>query len=100
MMQSPLPPAADMPPLWLRAAMCLSGCVQMQQVASLLDHLVGALLEKEGQIDAKRLRRLEIDDQLELRGLLHRHVHRFVALQYFVHKVGAAPKQGGTISAE
>src|SRR5262249_16691142 len=36
----------------------------------LLDHLIGALLEKERHVEAKRLGRLEIDRKLELdRGL-------------------------------
>src|SRR6266436_4822197 len=36
-----------------------------------LDHLVGALLEKPGHVEAKRLGGLKIDDQLELCWLLH-----------------------------
>ena len=36
----------------------------------LLDHLVGAGMERDRDVDAKRSRRLEVDDQFE-RGRLH-----------------------------
>jgi hypothetical protein len=47
---------------------------------SSFDHLVGAQKERCGHIDAERLRGLEIDDQLDLGGLLHRQVGRLLAL--------------------
>src|SRR6476660_3258477 len=44
-----------------------------------LNHLVGALLEKPGHVEAERLGCLEIDDQLELDWRLHRKIGRLLA---------------------
>jgi len=38
-------------------------------VATLLDNLIGALLERQGHIEAERLRSLEVDHKLELSWL-------------------------------
>src|SRR2546425_2341010 len=43
-----------------------TGCERSQQGSPLLDHLVGALLEKEWHVEAERLGSLEVDHQLEL----------------------------------
>jgi len=42
--------------------------------------------------EAERLRRPEVDDQLEFGGLLHRQVSRIGALQYFVHVGRGTPE--------
>ena len=63
----------------------------------LFDNRVSALLEEPRHIDPERFRRLEIYSQLELGGLLNWHVCRFVALQNFMYKKGAASKQGGAV---
>jgi hypothetical protein len=59
-MQTPLSPAADMPPDWLWAAMC------HKRLPRLFDHLVGAAEHREREIDAQSPGRLEVDHQLEL----------------------------------
>src|SRR2546429_6596132 len=58
-----------------------SGCEQMQQVAPLLDHLVGAAEQRDWKSDAERMGGLEIDDQLGFCGLLHREVGRLLAFE-------------------
>ena len=52
-----------------------------QQTASLFDHLVGAAEQGQRDGEAKRLGRLEVDVQLHLRGLLHRQISGFLALE-------------------
>jgi hypothetical protein len=54
-----------------------------------LDHLVGAQQERLRNGEPERLGGLEIDGQIELRGLLHRQVSRLGALQDLVHIDGA-----------
>jgi hypothetical protein len=69
--RSAIPPVADVslrrsePPL--RAIFCRE---QMQQMASLLDHLVDERQQRRRNVDAERLRGLEVYHQLEL-GRLH-----------------------------
>jgi hypothetical protein len=65
----------------------------------LFDHLVSALLEKQWYINAKRVRRLEIHNELEFRGLFYWHVWRFITLQNLMYKQSAATKQGWPIRA-
>jgi hypothetical protein len=65
---------------WARPCACLS------------DHLVRLKQERRGDGEAQFLRGLEVDDQLELRGLLHRQVGGFGSLQDAVHVVGGAAK--------
>jgi hypothetical protein len=84
-MQSPLSPAADVPPHSLWAAMCQEATYAPQQTEPLFDHLVGAQLEFAADGEAERLRGLEIDGELELGRLLDGKVLRPCALQYLVH---------------
>src|SRR5215207_8214368 len=49
--------------------------------AALLDHAVGALLQKPGHVEPECLRGLQIDHQLEARRLHHRQVRRLLALE-------------------
>src|SRR5215204_4768608 len=49
--------------------------------AASFDHLVGACDERFRHADAERLRGLEVENQLNLRGLLDRQVGRLVALE-------------------
>ena len=59
--------------LTLRA---ISGSMHRKKMyrVSLFDHLVGAGDQGRRKVDAERLRRLEIDEELEVRGQLERHV--------------------------
>ena len=65
---------------------------------SLFDQRVGAQQELFRTREVNCLRSLEIDGQLELGGLLYRHVFRLLALQNSLHKLGAVPKSGRSIS--
>src|SRR5262245_15754052 len=61
-----------------------SGCEQMQQVAPLLDHLVGTGEDRRRHVEAERFRRLEVNRQLVLGRCLHRKVwpgHRCAMLK-------------------
>src|ERR1700687_1545576 len=46
------------------------------------DHLVGAIEQLERDFEAERFGGLEIDDQLELGGLLHREIGRLFSANY------------------
>src|SRR5262249_2042986 len=50
-------------------------------VRNSLDHLVGWPQQRNWKSEAKRLGSLEIDDQLDFRGLLHGQVGRLLALE-------------------
>jgi hypothetical protein len=66
-MQSPLSPAADMPPDWLWAAIAISGnCTRS------FKDFVGAAGQRQRYGDAERLGGLEVDNQFHLGGLLDR----------------------------
>src|SRR3974390_2272747 len=52
------------------------------RLAHLLDHLIGASEQRGWNIDAKDLRRLQIDDELELARAQHRHVGWFFPLEH------------------
>src|SRR6266478_2189491 len=68
-----------------------------QQRASLLDHLVGALLEMQRHVEAERLGGLEIDYQLELYWGLDRKLARLRAPQNLIHIRRRAPKIIGRV---
>ena len=57
----------------------------------LLDHLVRLEEEHRGDREAKRLCGLEVDDELELHGLLDGQVRGLGALQNLVHIGSGAP---------
>ena len=48
-----------------------SGCEQVQQTAQLFDHLVNAPKQHDGKGETERLRGVEVDDRLDLSGLLY-----------------------------
>ena len=52
-----------------------------QQRGSLFDHLVGAILHGLRDVNAKRLRGLEVEEQLDFACLLHRQVGGLLALE-------------------
>ena len=90
------PPAADMPPHRLWAAMCQSCREQVQQHTHatdyLLDHLVGGGEQLIGHGDAERPGGLVVDDQLEFRRLHHRQVRGLHVLEDAVDVAGGAPE--------
>src|SRR6516225_7103286 len=51
------------------------------RLAHSLDHLVGAAEQRQWECDAKRPCGIEVDDQLDLYGLLHREVGRRFAFE-------------------
>src|SRR5262245_6696471 len=57
-----------------------------------LDHFVGPRLEKPRHLEPESLRSLEIDDQLELRRLLHRQISRLRAIENSIYILGRAAK--------
>ena len=77
-------------PAQARAGRILSG-------GSHFDHLVGAGQERLRHGQAKRLRGLEVDHQLELGRLLHRQVGRLLALEDAVDVAGRAAGRIGRI---
>ena len=62
---------------------------------ALLDHLVGPQQHRLRNRQPEGLRRLEVDDQLELGGLLDGEIGRLGALEDLVHVSGRAPKDLG-----
>src|SRR5215468_6799751 len=68
-------------------------CTAARTRVSLFDHLVGKLLKLPREVEAECLGRLEIDDQLILRSLLHRQVGWFDTLKNFVDVGSGAPSQ-------
>src|SRR5215472_12498480 len=62
-----------------------SGTHALQQIASLLDQLVGTAEQSRWDFEAKSRRGPKIDDQLEMGWLLDRQVGWFGALQDFVN---------------
>ena len=64
-----------------RAALCHKATDAPQQKASLLDQLVGAQQERFGDREAERLSSLEIDEQLNFRGLLDGQISWLFALE-------------------
>jgi hypothetical protein len=59
---------------------------------ALLDHLVSAGEQRRWHGDAKRLRGLQIDDQLELGRLLDRQVGRLRSPEYLVNESRSTTK--------
>jgi hypothetical protein len=64
-----------------------TGC-NSSNAAPLFDHLVGAGEQRRRHFEAERLRRFQIDDQLELRGLLDGQIARLCPFEDLVHKMG------------
>jgi len=62
----------------------------LRKLAGLPDHLVRLEEERRGYRQSEVLGGLEVDDQLELRGLLHRQVRRLGPLQDFIDISGSA----------
>src|SRR5262245_43997832 len=58
-----------------------SRCSNQAWMRGLLDHLVGAAQQRERNGDAERLGGLEVDDQLDLSGLLNRQLGRLLAFE-------------------
>src|SRR5262249_36201246 len=61
--------------------------------ARLLDHLIRQEEQRWRDRDPERLGRLEVDDQLEFYGLLHRQVGGLGAFQDLVYVRGSTPEQ-------
>ena len=74
---SALPPRADVGADIVEPSVSAITCrEQSQQTASLFDHLVGAGEQRWWNLEAERLRGLEIDEQLEPCRLLYRNFTR------------------------
>jgi hypothetical protein len=71
----------------------------VQQLGSLLDHLIGATLHGLWHGNAERLGGLEVDRKLEFGRRLHRQVSRFLALEDAVDIAGGTPKPVPKISS-
>src|SRR4030095_4637238 len=66
-------------------------------IAVSVDDVVGARDQRRRGSQAERSRGLEIHDQLELDGLLHRHVRRLGSLDDAIHVPSRATEEGGKI---
>ena len=65
-----------------------------------LDDYIHALHKSVGDVDAQRLRSLEVDGQLVLGGLLNRYVFRSLALKNPLNEFRAVPNRSRSISSE
>src|SRR6266576_1437126 len=89
----------------MRAAVCSTAELGSDQHARpgtrplSVNDVIGALQERRRNRQPDRLRRSEIDDQLELRGLLDREVGGLGALEDLVHEGGSAPYQVTVVCA-
>src|SRR4051812_12971195 len=61
-------------------------------LAHSLDHLVGAREQRPRYGEAERLCRLQVDQELILRWILHRQIARFLAPEDAVHTTGHSSK--------
>src|SRR5688572_16675658 len=61
-----------------------------------LDQLVGSHEERSRQCEIESPGGLQIDDEIELDGLLDRKIAGLRAFQNFVHVAGGAPEQSGS----
>src|SRR6266852_1434877 len=66
----------------------------------LVDHLVRAGEDRRRDGEAQCLCRLQVDDQLELRRLLHGQVGGLGAVRYFIDVTADLTRQLGTVGAE
>ena len=65
-----------------------------------LDDYIHALHKSVGDVQAQRLRSLEVDGQLVLSGLLNGYVFRALALKNPLYKFRAVPNRSRSISSE
>src|SRR5215470_12505199 len=70
-----------------------------RETSNLLDHLISARQQRRHDCQAERLRRLEVDDQFELRRLLDGKIGGPGALEDSIYVRGAAPRQLGNVRA-
>src|SRR5215831_4232017 len=68
-----------------------TGWIAPACLAHSFDHLVGAGEHRRWHLEPERFRRLEIDNQLELRRLLNRQVSGLLALKDTIDVTGCAP---------
>src|SRR5258706_4015260 len=66
---------------------------------SLLDHLIRPQQQRRRDREAERLGGLQVDDQLELRGLLYGQIAGLGALEDFIDVACGAPVESGTVVA-
>src|SRR5258707_1246633 len=86
--------AHDLLPIESNRYSCFSSKPDSRSTRS-LDHLIGAGLQRERYIQAESLRGLEVDDKLELGGLLDRQLGRLGAGQDAIDVRRGAAKQIG-----
>ena len=70
----------------------MSALCQKRTFGHSFDQLVGALLELRGYVEAERLRRLKIDDQLEFRRQLHWQLGRLCAFEDAINVASRVPE--------